>query len=129
MNTIKWVMIAGTRTYCRIEEFERELTRQIENMENVGFIVTDQGAVDLMAIKYAKKHNLPINIMSVDYEKHGLAAVSVLLEEMIKQSTALLSFWNGEDHLTNEAITLARKHKLPYIWTFLYLYGARVREH
>ena len=124
----RWVVVAGTRSFENWEEFKTEMNNQLKDMENIGIISGGAQGTDNMAKRYAEMRKLPFIEMPANWEKYGRAAGPIRNEAMARMATALIVFWDGESRGTLDMLTKARKFKVPYIWTYLYKHGARVRE-
>jgi hypothetical protein len=65
---------------------------------------------DSLAARYAREHNIPINVFRPDWdgpEKRGAGLARNT--EMVNAAEYVIAFWDGESHGTRDTIAKARK--------------------
>lgn len=76
-------------------------------------LVVSGGAkgADFLAVKYAKEHAIPYEVIRPDYKKYpGRYAPIKRNELIVLASEMVIAFWDGKSPGTKSAIDFAKKH-------------------
>lgn len=104
------VIIAGSR---KITDYEILKQAIIESGFEISQIISGgaRGA-DALGEKYAKEHNIPVRVMSANWDFYGKSAGYIRNEEMAKTGEALIALWDGESKGTRNMISIAKRNNL-----------------
>lgn len=111
---MKYLLIAGSRTFGDREMFNRVTEKIIDGDERFTVIVEGGAAgADTMAREYAEAHGMKYEEFKADWKKYGRAAGPKRNDEMIqyimeKNGTALY-FWDEESKGTKQCIDSAQR--------------------
>lgn len=100
--------VIGSRTFQDYEWLEQCLLK--------AFCVSDVEAVvsggargaDALAVRFARKFGLPLEIVNADWETHGRKAGPLRNTEIVRRSDAVAAFWDGRSRGTRDSIAKAR---------------------
>ena len=105
------ITIGGCRDYNNYEVFSEFVSECISkiNSENIVILSGHCSGVDEMAEKYAKEKGYELEIYPADWKKYGKAAGPKRNKEMVRNSNAVIAFWDGKSRGTKNLIDLAKK--------------------
>ena len=66
---------------------------------------------DSLAERWAKENRIELLIFLPDWDKYGKKAGYLRNEDIIKNSDAVIAFWDGESRGTLSSINLAKKYE------------------
>ena len=103
--------VVGSRDFNDYELLKSKLDT-IHNRKPITLIVSGgaKGA-DSLSERWAKENNIETLIFIPDWNKHGKKAGFLRNEDIIKNSDAVIAFWNGESRGTLSSINLAKKYE------------------
>lgn len=111
---MKYLLIAGSRTFDDQETFNRVTKEFIDGEERFTVIVEGGAAgVDTMAREYAEAHGMKYEEFKPDWKQYGRAAGPKRNDEMIKfikeRNGVALYFWDEESKGTEQCINSAQR--------------------
>lgn len=119
---MKYLLIAGSRTFDDRETFNR-VTEEIIDGDEKFTVIVEGGAAgaDMMAREYAETHGMKVEEFRPDWKQFGRAAGpkrNDLMVKFIKERNGVaLYFWDGESKGTKQCIESARRKGVPVtIW-------------
>lgn len=100
------VLICGSRAF---NDYEL-LKKVIRNPKKISTIITGcaKGA-DMLAIRYALEHNIPIEKYPAEWDVYGKSAGIRRNIIMVNKADAILAFWDGKSKGTKFTIDYAIK--------------------
>ena len=103
--------VVGSRNFSDYELLKSKLDL-IHKRKPITLIVSGgaKGA-DSLSERWAKENNIPTKIFIPDWNKFGKKAGFLRNEDIIKNSDAVIAFWDGESRGTLSSINLAEKYK------------------
>lgn len=113
---MKRIIIAGCRDFNDYEKLKSEtniVLRFYDIKTEITIVSGGCTGADNLGERYAKEYGIPLEIHPAEWDKFGNAAGPIRNEEMIKESDAVLCFWDGKSHGTLSLISLAKKYKKP----------------
>ena len=119
---MKYLLIAGSRTFDDRETFNRVTKEFIDGEERFTVIVEGGAAgADMMAREYAETHGMKVEEFRPDWKQFGRAAGPKRNDMMVKfikeHNGVALYFWDGESKGTKQCIESARRKGVPVtIW-------------
>jgi len=105
------VIIAGGRTFADYDLVKEKCFSFLKDKmlaDNVIIVSGGAKGADALGERFAKEHNLRIEVHPADWNKHGKAAGPIRNAEMADVADALIAFWDGESRGTKSMIELAR---------------------
>lgn len=113
------IIIAGTRTFLDYSRVERTVPKIIEALIKmypnriVSIITGAANGADKLGSRYAKEHHIPLREFPADWKAHGKAAGPIRNQEMLdfamKETPALIVFWDGKSRGTKNMMEIAKK--------------------
>src|SRR5690606_9119090 len=111
------LIIAGTRTFNNYSLLKNTVSLFLENYpteESITIISGGCRGADMLGEKWAKENEHEIIQFLPNWDLYGKAAGPKRNEEMAKNATHCLIFWDGRSKGTMSMIALAKKYKLSY---------------
>ena len=112
------LIIAGGRKFDNYTLLKSEVNKFIQFHNDTNITVISGGATgaDNLGERYARENNLILSRKNADWNKYGRAAGPIRNEEMAKEGTHLIAFWNGSKVRsgTYNMICIAQKYNLIY---------------
>lgn len=109
------LIIAGSRTFLDYNLLKFEVIKfAVESQFDASPIIisgTARGA-DALGERFAEQYNLQIERYPADWNLHGRTAGHIRNEEMAKNATHCIVFWDGKSAGTKSMIDLSKKYKL-----------------
>lgn len=107
--------IAGSRTYCNYEVFERRLNELVATHGWTIDAIVSGGAqgVDKMAERYAKEHKLKMQVLPANWQKYGKSAGYIRSVDIVNLSDVVVAFPTPDSKGTRHTITIAKEKKKP----------------
>jgi hypothetical protein len=101
--------VVGGRNFSDYALLKKEL--DLFTQSNIVTKIVSGGAkgADSLAEKYAKDNNLEILIFKPDWNKYGKAAGIIRNEDIIRESTHIIAFWDKKSTGTKNSIDRAIK--------------------
>lgn len=104
------VIIAG---YRECFDYEKVLKAVHESGFKIDCVISGHATgVDTMGERYAKEHNLPLEIYPADWSKYGKRAGPVRNAIMASKADALIALYNGKSPGTKNMINTAKEKGL-----------------
>lgn len=110
------IVIGGCRYYNNYIAFSKIVDICLSKVKDKYYIIILSGhcsGVDTMAEQYANENNYRLEIYPAQWEKYGKAAGPKRNETMVKNSDAVIAFWDYKSRGTKNLITLAKKYNKP----------------
>lgn len=109
--------ILHTREYDDYEHFARTLDRlRGHGLPKITKIVVGAArSGELLALRYAQAHHLPVRVIKPNYIKFGRQAPWVRNGQVLAAAQGLVAFHDGQSKNTAHAIQLARAKPLRYV--------------
>jgi len=103
------IAIVGSRTFNDYDLLEKIIYKQM-CVSSINLIVSGgaKGA-DYLAERFAKKHNIPIQIFQAEWNKYGKGAGYIRNKLIIENVDIVFAFWDGKSKGTKHSINLAKK--------------------
>lgn len=91
------------------------LCKELEPYKNKITQVISGGAkgADSLGERWAKENNIPTQIFLPDWNKHGKGAGLLRNHDIIKNSDAVIAFWDNKSTGTKQALELTHIYKKP----------------
>lgn len=70
---------------------------------------------DFLAARWAKENHIKLTEYIPDWEKYGKRAGPIRNEDIVKNSDAVLAFWDGKSKGTGNSLSIAKRLKKPTI--------------
>lgn len=102
------VAIIGSRTIKKINNLQSYLPENVEAIVSGGAVGVDQ-----VAATFARENNIQLIEFLPQYEKFGRRAPLVRNIEIIKTSSLVLAFWNGQSRGTAFVVRKCREMGVP----------------
>ena len=103
-------IIAGSRS---ITDYSLvELAVELSGILPTVIISGGARGIDSLGERYAKEHNIPLEVYPADWARYGRAAGRRRNAVMAEKAEALIALWDGESPGTNNMIKLAEAMKL-----------------
>lgn len=108
------IICAGSRDYEDSEYIYKVLDYYLQNLPKHDTAILDGKArgPDSIGGLYAKEKGYRILEFPANWDEHGKAAGFIRNEEMAKNATHLIAFWDGVSRGTKDMIDRALKHRL-----------------
>lgn len=111
------LIIAGTITFIHETYIFRTLNilfalRGLHNIEIT--LCGECEGPDKIGKKWAIENNIPVKSYEADWNKYGKAAGPIRNEEMAKDATHAVIFYDGKSRGSKNMIELCKKYKLKY---------------
>ena len=107
------VIVAGGRNFNDYNMLEQTLDYFLQNhMNDVCILCGMARGADMLGHAYAKKHGYKVEEHPAKWNIHGKRAGFIRNEEMANSADALVAFWDGKSHGTQDMIKRAKKHGL-----------------
>ena len=103
------VIVAGSRTFTDFTLMVKKLDKFLANLDNVEIVSGGARGADLLGVRYADIHDLPVKWFLADWDKHGKSAGYRRNEEMANYATHLVAFWDGQSKGTAHMVAVARR--------------------
>lgn len=102
-------IIAGCRNFTGYAYLKAVCDYAFKNVDLADVTIISGGAkgTDSLGEKYAKEHNISLEIYPADWEKFGKRAGPVRNSQMAETGTHLLAFWDGVSRGTKNMIEQA----------------------
>ena len=119
---MKYLLIAGSRTFEDRETFDRVVKEVIGEEKEVTIIEGGAAGADTMAREYATRNGLAVLEYRPDWKRYGRAAGPKRNDEMTacvrENGGTALYFWDEESKGTKQCIASARKQGIGVtIWS------------
>ena len=107
------LIVAGTRTFRDYILLRNKLDQFLSNInESVTIISGAAPGADTLGEQYAKQKGYSIKRFVANWKTLGKKAGFVRNEEMAKEATHCVVFWDGESKGNKHMIDLAKQYKL-----------------
>jgi len=107
------LIIAGTRTIVDYKMLKAALKQSPFDERKITAIISGGAkGVDALAIKYARKKDIPLQVCKADWNQFGNAAGPIRNSQMSDIGNALLAVWDGRSKGTSNMITTAQRKGL-----------------
>ena len=117
MATVFRLVVCGCRDFTDYRLLYHELDSYIKNNipTNQAVIIVNGGAsgADNLSEKYARAHELKVEIHPALWDKFGKAAGPIRNKEMAKVADGVIAFWDGESEGTKNMIDCAKALNIP----------------
>ena len=121
LNEIR-IIVAGTRTFSdyellrsKLDDFICKLKQKHPDKQVVIITGAAKGA-DQLGSLYAKNHNIPLKEFPADWNTYGRAAGPIrnqqMLDYALRETPALIVFWDGESRGTKNMMNIAKRHNV-----------------
>jgi hypothetical protein len=101
--------IVGSRSFTNYF-FLKKMVLKTFVLKEINLIVSGGAlGVDKMGERFAKEHEIPTFIHKPDWKKYGKAAGMIRNEFIIRDSDAVIAFWDDKSRGTANAIEWAKK--------------------
>jgi len=110
------VIIAGGRTFADYDLVKTQclaLLKERMNADNVIIVSGCASGADALGERFAREHNLVVELHPADWERHGRSAGPIRNAEMADVADALIAFWDGKSRGTKSMIEIARRKGIP----------------
>ena len=105
------VVIGGCRDYNDYNSFTSYLYKYLSAYDDSITIVSGHcSGVDTMAERFAHENSFSLEIIPAEWKKYGKAAGPIRNETMVKNSDAIIAFWDNKSKGTKNLISLAKKY-------------------
>jgi hypothetical protein len=103
--------IIGSRTFNNYSYAKKEILNILQKNKIPITKIISGGAngVDKIAEIFASKYNIPIEVITPNWEKEGKQAGVIRNTDIIKKSDYVIAFWDGESKGTLDSINKAKK--------------------
>jgi hypothetical protein len=105
--------VVGSRTFNNYDLLKCKLDVIHEKKVITCIISGGAKGADSLAEKWSKENNIETLIFKPDWDKYGKRAGFLRNEDIIKNSDAVVAFWDGISHGTKNDIDLAKKYNKP----------------
>jgi len=99
--------IIGSRGFNDVELLNSILTPRVDLIKKV--VSGGANGADKLGEEWAKENKIETEIFYPDWKKYGKRAGFIRNEDIIKNSTHVIAFWDGESRGTNHSIELSKK--------------------
>lgn len=106
------VIIAGSRDFTDYTLLKTKCDNILSNLTDVVIISGKARGADSLGEIYAKERGYSIEEYPADWNQFGRAAGHIRNEEMAKNATHLIAFWDGVSPGTKGMISLAKNYNL-----------------
>ncbi|MBR3881071.1 MAG: DUF2493 domain-containing protein [Mailhella sp.] len=100
--------VIGSRTFQNYEWLEQCLLQSFLISEIESVISGGARGADALAVRFARKFGLPLEIVNADWETHGRKAGPLRNTEIVRRADAVAAFWDGHSRGTRDSIAKAR---------------------
>jgi len=100
--------VIGSRTFQNYEWLEQCLLQSFLMDEIEAVISGGARGADALAVRFARKFGLPLDIVNADWETHGRKAGPIRNTEIVRRSDVVAAFWDGHSRGTRDSIAKAR---------------------
>ena len=107
------IIVAGTRYFEDYNKVKETLDNLLEKNILTSIISGGAKGADFLGEKWAKEHNIPLEIFSAEWEKYGKKAGMLRNKEMGDEGDMLVAFWDGNSKGTYHMIEYMKKLKKP----------------
>lgn len=102
------VIVCGGRDFNNFILLTERLDFYLQNQGKVELVSGGANGADTLAIDYGAMRHIPINVYYADWDAHGKRAGYLRNEEMSRNATHCIAFWNGRSRGTSHMINLTR---------------------
>ena len=107
------VIVAGSREFKDYQLLKKTLDDFLQDQkEPIRILCGMARGADELGLLYAHWHNYELERHPAKWNIHGKRAGFIRNEEMANNADALVAFWDGKSHGTNDMIKRAKKHGL-----------------
>jgi len=103
------IAIVGSRTFNGYDLLEKTICNKMVGSINLIVSGGARGA-DYLAERFAKKHNIPIQIFQAEWDKYGKGAGYIRNKLIIENVDIVFAFWDGKSKGTKHSIELAKEY-------------------
>lgn len=100
--------VVGSRTFQNYTWLEECLEAAFRRGEISLIISGGARGADSLAIRFARSHGIPFEVISADWERWGRRAGPIRNSELIRRADAVAAFWDGVSRGTLDSIAKAR---------------------
>lgn len=109
------LLVFGSRSINDDAFINEMLNKIIGDRKDIIIIEGDAIGVDRTAGNHAKMKGLEVKLYKPDWNKLGKAAGILCSEDMVKECTKAIGFWNGVSNGTRATIKFLEQYKKHYI--------------
>lgn len=106
------VIVAGSREFNNESFIFQKLDELLSKYQDVEIVEGACRGVDLIARKYAIKHDLGLKEFPAQWNAYGKAAGGIRNDQMAKYSDVLIAFYDGSSKGTGNMIRAAKREGL-----------------
>ena len=108
------MIIGGSRGFSDYLLLEKTILEFIltENISRLEIVTGMCRGADRLGERFAKQYGVDLLYYPADWNKHGKSAGFIRNEEMAKNSTHCIVFWDGSSRGSMHMINLAKKYNL-----------------
>lgn len=110
----KKIMVCGSRTINDEKLIFSKLDDVLINYPNMVLISGNAKGVDSISEKWAKSHDIQIELYKPDWQKYGRAAGIIRNKLMVENSDFVVVFWDGISKGTKSDIDFCKKLNKPF---------------
>ena len=97
--------VVGGRDF---NDYER-LSKILNKLKITKIVSGGAKGADTLAAKYAKDHNIKLEVHYPDWDKYGKSAGYIRNEILVERSEAIIAFWNLSSPGTKHTIQIAKR--------------------
>lgn len=106
------LIIAGSRSFNNYQLLEEKIDEFLGDRLPVEILSGYANGADKLGEQWANKNKIRIRRYLPDWNKYGKAAGPIRNEEMARNATHCIVFWDGTSKGTQSMIDLAKKYNL-----------------
>ena len=111
------VVVCGSRSFTDYATLEKVLDNLLSKKVTTHAVVILSGmarGADSLAILYANKKGITMELHPALWDKHGKQAGYIRNQEMIQNADAMVAFWDGKSKGTADTIGRAKANGIMY---------------
>jgi len=111
------IAIVGSRGFTSYAYLEKSLEIYFGFIDKI--ISGGATGADSLGARYAKEHDIPLQVFLPDWKTYGNSAGFLRNEKIVEAADVVVAYWDGESHGTRHSINLGRAMQKPVL-IFLY---------
>lgn len=113
-----YCLVVGSRTFTDFDKMSAYLDKVLSSYNKIVIVSGGANGADSLAEKYAIKHNYPIIVMKVNWDKYGKSAGYIRNKKMHEfiakyKNRGCVAFWDGKSKGTTHNFKLSEEYQTP----------------
>ena len=107
------VIIAGSRGFSDYDLLKEKCDNLFSRRKPTVILCGEAKGADSLGKRYAKEHGIPVQSFPAQWDRYGKAAGMIRNNQMLAFADALVAFWDGKSHGTENMLDIAANKGIP----------------